>query len=222
MNCFEIDHTMKNLSLVSLVLFVLIFCAAPTTIIAQSEIEEEVDSSLKGQFQDMLDKSEDYTEYKVIKKARLNTYSRAVQDSIQTYQKQIGSLRINVAEQKSQISSLNQRITELEAQLAESESLRESLSFLGINITKATYHIVVWVIIAALVAFGLFAYTSFMRSNRITAKSKKEYTALQNEYEEHKKRSHEKQIKMGRELQTERNRVEELRSKIKAKSAGKA
>ena len=119
------------------------------------------------------------------------------------------------------VSSLNERISDLESQLAESEDLRESLSFLGINLNKATYHVIVWVIIAGLVVFGVFAYSSFIRSNAITAKSKKEYKTLELEYEEHRKRSHEKQIKMGRELQTERNRVEELKSKIKAKTPGK-
>jgi DNA repair exonuclease SbcCD ATPase subunit len=212
---------MKNTIIVPLLSFSLLMFAIPSTVMAQEDDNVEVDNSLKGQFREMLDKSEDYTEYKVIKKTRLNTYAKAVQDSIRDYRKEINALKISVAEQKSQISSLNARITELEAQLTESEELRESLSFLGLNLTKATYHVVVWVIIAALVAFGVFAYSSFIRSNAITAKSKKEYKALELEYEEHKKKSHEKQIKMGRELQTERNRVEELKSKIKAKTPGK-
>ena len=212
---------MKNTILVPVLSFFFLVFTFSSAVLAQEDGDANVDNSLKGQFQEMLDKSEDYTEYKVIRKTRLNTYSRAVQDSIAAYQKEIGSLKVNVAEQKSQISSLNERISDLESQLAESEDLRESLSFLGMNLNKATYHVIVWVIIAGLVVFGVFAYSSFIRSNAITAKSKKEYKTLELEYEEHKKRSHEKQIKMGRELQTERNRVEELKSKIKAKTPGK-
>ena len=135
---------------------------------------------------------------------------------------EINSLKSTVADQKSQIGTLSSRITELEAQLAKSEGLRESLSFIGINLNKTTYHTIVWLIIGILAAFGVFAYTSFIRSKKITSKTKKDYKTLEVEYEEHKKKSHEKQIKMGRELQTERNNVEELKTKLKAKLPGKA
>ena len=165
-----------------------------------------------------MDKSETYTEYKVIKRSRLSQYSKAVQDSINANRNEIRSLKSKVADQQSKISTLSKRIEELEEKLAKSEELRESLWFLGVSLNKATYHVIVWLIIAGLVVFGGMAYTSFMRSNKITSKTKKEYKGLEVEYEEHKKKSHEKQIKMGRELQTERNRVEELKTKLKAKS----
>jgi hypothetical protein len=119
------------------------------------------------------------------------------------------------------VSQLSARIADLESQLAESESLRDGLVFLGINMNKTTYHTLVWIIIACLAVFGAFAYVSYMRSNKVTAKTKKEMKALELEYDDHRKTSQEKQIKMGRELQTERNLVEELKSKLKAKSTQK-
>ena len=209
--------TMKNIVLS----FALVFILLPITDYAQTSEESQGSQTLRSQFQEILDKSESYTEYKVIKRTSLTRYSRAVQDSLNARKSEIGSLKSTVADQKSQIGTLSSRITELEAQLAKSEELRESLSFLGLNLTKGTYHTLVWVIIAGLSAFGVFAYSSFVRSNKITSKTKKEYEKLDVEYDEHKKRSHEKQIKMGRELQTERNNVEELKTKLKAKSPGK-
>ncbi len=182
---------------------------------------ENPNPTLQQQFQDMLESSETYTEYKVIRRSKLSDFSRAVQDTIAVNRNQISSLNSEVSELKSQVNQLTTRIADLESQLTESEELRESLVFLGIPLNKATYHLIVWIIIAGLVVFGLFAYTSFMRSNKITSKTKKEMKELELEYEEHKKKSHEKQIKMGRELQTERNLVEELRAKLKAKPTNK-
>lgn len=176
--------------------------------------------SLKTQFQEMLDKSESYTDYKVIKKTSLSQYDKAVQDSLKVNRNKINSLSNQVVEQKGQITQLSTRISDLEAQLATSEELRESLVILGIVMNKATYHMIVWSIICGLSVFGVFAYGSFMRSNKITTKSKKELETLEVEYDEHKKNSHEKLIKIGRELQTERNKVEELKSKLKTKSSG--
>lgn len=214
-------HTMKNINCTIPFAIILLLFITSLSSLAQSEDEAPGDQTLNTQFQEMLDKSESYTEYKVIKRTNLTQYSRAVQDSLNANRTQIKGLKNTVQDQEQQITTLSARITDLEAQLAESEELRESLSFLGLDLNKTTYHFIVWVIIGVLIAFGIFAYSSFMRSNKITAKTIKEYRALEVEYEEHKKTSHEKQIKMGRELQTERNAVEELKVKLKAKSSGK-
>ena len=182
-----------------------------------AQTEEPADQTLRGLYQDMLDKSENYTDYKVIRNSRLDNYSRAVTDSISKYRYEISALNNQVKDQKSQITQLSNRISDLEKQLSDSERLRESLTFLGIPFNKTTYHTLVWLIIGILAGFGLFIYFSFMRSKRITTKTRREIKEIELEYEEHKKKSHEKQIKMGRELQTERNLVEELKTKLKAK-----
>jgi len=192
------------------------------SVFSQSETsaDQQGVQSLKTQFQEMLDKSESYTDYKVIKRTSLSQYNKAVQDSLKVNRNKINSLNTQVGEQKSQITQLSTRISDLETQLATSEDLRESLVVLGIVMNKATYHMIVWLIICGLTVFGIFAYGSFIRSNKITTKSKKNLETLEVEYDEHKKNSHEKQIKIGRELQTERNKVEELKSKLKTKSSG--
>lgn len=213
---------MKSTKIAYLFIITLLILSLPVVSHSQTPEESSRNKTLKVQLQEILDKSESYTEYKVIKRISLSQYSNAVQDTVNVSRQEIKVLKNTVSDQSSQISTLSKRITDLETQLAQSEELRESLTFLGFNLNKATYHTVVWLIIGVLTAFGVFAYTSFVRSNKITAKSKKEYKALEVEYEEHKKKSHEKQIKVGRELQTERNKIEELKSKLKAKSAGKS
>ena len=211
----KIIPTMKNSTLILMLLL-----AVPFTLFGQATAQTEGPEAknLKEQFQEMLDKSETYTEYKVIKRTKLSEYTKAVQDTLAQYRKVISTLRGEVADQKSQIAQLTKRIEDLEAQLARSEELRESLNFLGTEMYKTTYHLFVWLVISGLAVFGVFAYTSFLRSNRVTSKVKKEMKELELEFEEYKKRNYEKQIKLGRELQTERNRVEELRAKLKGKS----
>ncbi len=212
---------MKKINIHILIIALFFFAMMPIVGNSQSSEETTGPQTLKEQFRDMLDKSESYTDYKVIKRTNLSQYSKAVQDSIRASRKEVSNLKSTVADQKSQIAQLSNRISDLEKQLSKSEELRESLSFVGININKATYHWIVWIIIGVLVVFGIFAFGSFMRSNNVTSKVNKEYKDLQLEFEEHKKKSQEKQLKMGRELQTERNSIEELRSKNKTKSSGR-
>ena len=221
MSCLKFYYTMKNTNQILLLAVTLFLFSAPVICQSQSSTEAPGDQTLKTQFQEMLDKSESYTEYKVIKRTKLTVYSRAVQDSLKANRNEINTLKNKVNDQESQISQLSNRITELEDQLKESEELREGLTFLGINIHKITYHMIVWTIIGVLAAFGIFSYTSFVRSNIIRSKTNKEFKTLEVELEEHKKKSHEKQIKVARELQTERNKVEELKTKIKTNNPGK-
>jgi hypothetical protein len=202
---------MKNSNFVFILIFLLYSFSG------YSQQEETGNQTLNEQFNEMLESSETYTEYKVIKRTTLGEFSRAVQDSLSESRSEIAGLNSEVSDLNGQVSQLTTRISDLEAQLEESERLRESLAFLGIEMNKATYHTLVWIIIGGLVVFGVFAYTSFIRSNRITSKTRKEIKEIELEFEEHRKKSHEKQIKMGRELQTERNLVEELRTKLKAK-----
>lgn len=202
---------MKNSNLVIIFIFLLYSFSG------YSQQEETGSQTLNDQFNEMLETSESYTEYKVIKRTKLSEYSRAVQDSLGESRSEIAGLKNQVNDLNGQVSQLTTRISDLEAQLEASERLRESLVFLGIKMNKTTYHTLVWIIIGGLAVFGIFAYTSFIRSNRITSKIRKEIKEIELEFEEHRKKSHEKQIKMGRELQTERNLVEELRTKLKAK-----
>jgi hypothetical protein len=67
---------------------------------AFSQSEDTVQRSLKDQFQDMLESSESYTDYKVISKVKLNEYSTAVQDTISKSRNQIASLNAEVKELK--------------------------------------------------------------------------------------------------------------------------
>ncbi len=50
-----------------------------------------------------------------------------------------------------------------------------------------------------------------MRSNRVTSKVKKEFEALNTEYEEHKTKARESQVKLKKELQTAVNQLNERR-----------
>ncbi len=219
---FEFDPVMKNIKFPFLLSLVLFIYGIPSINYAQDTTEGEGEKNLRTQYNEMLEQSESYTDYKVIKKSTLSQYSRAVRDSLKDNRDEINTLKKEVAQQNSQISQLTNRIAELEEKLATSEELRESLTFIGINMDKSTYHSIVWTLIGGLAIFGAFAYVSFVRSNSVTSKTKKEFDKLQNEFEQHKVKSHEKQIKIARELQTERNTVEELKTKLKAKTPGKA
>lgn len=171
--------------------------------------------TLEQQYQEMINKAENYNEYKVIKGTVLSQYSKAVQDSIAQYQSTIATLQGSTSGQANEIQTLKNEIATIETKLTESEKLRNSLSFLGIPIGKAIYHTLVWIIIAGLGIFGSVSYTSYVKGSIQTKKASKEMQKLEMQMEEYRKTSNEKQMKLARDLQTERNLVEELKAKLK-------
>lgn len=62
-----------------------------------------------------------------------------------------------------------------------------------------------------LAVLAALAYMMFMKSNRVTSRSRKELGALEQEFEDHKNKARETQVKLKRELQTSINKMEEMK-----------
>ena len=93
--------------------------------------------------------------------------------------------------------------------LESSNSLNGSIGFLGMEVSKTGYNIFVWIIIAAL-AIGIGAvFMLFQRSNAVTTQTKKTFKELEREYNAHKEKARETQIRLKRELQTALNALNE-------------
>ena len=63
----------------------------------------------------------------------------------------------------------------------------------------------------------VIAYGSHTRSLKLYTIARKEFTDLNEEFEEYRKTSQENKVKLGRELQTERNKVSDLKSRLAAR-----
>ncbi len=191
----------------------------PGLIFAQSASTDENNApqTLRDQFNDMKDNSETYTEYKVIKISKLNSFWKVVSDTLLGYRKDINELKSTIDSQKAQASSLNNKIEDLQKQLDDSNFYRDRISLFGINMLKETYNIFLWTIIIGLAVLAGILFTSFRHSSSVTREKKRDYNNLHEEFEAFRKRAQEREIKLGRDLQTEINLNEELRNKLNAK-----
>jgi peptidoglycan hydrolase CwlO-like protein len=184
----------------------------------EPESPEQTDTSLEGTFRDLYESAETYQNYKVIKITTLNSFWQSVQDSLKSYKQEIGGLKGEIVNLNSKIDDLNVKIGELESALQQSRNVADGISFLGLLIKKQTYNIIVWSIIFGLIILVLIGYLSHVRSQKLYTVTRKEFMKLVDDFESLKKTSHEKKIKLGRELQTERNKVMELESRLKDNS----
>jgi len=162
--------------------------------------------SIKGQYDDLLKHSWMQQGYKVVNANRLTTLWNTVNDSLNTSKKQLDDAKLKLAEQSRQLAELKTGT----ASPAKHSAPVNEISFLGMPVSTSTYNWIVWGLITVLAA-ALAGVLFIITKNSLDAKQHKQlYDEIAAEYHTYKGKAKEKELKLARELQTERNTIEEL------------
>ncbi|MCX2494889.1 hypothetical protein OQX63_15475 [Pedobacter sp. PF22-3] len=174
---------------------------------------KNTDPSLNGQYQFMLKKSKSLYGAKLINPNRLSSLWKSVNDTLKKERKQLQEARQEIKAQAGNISSLKGEVTGKESSLANATASVNEIKFLGISFNKGTYNTIVWSIIIVL-GIGL-AFVIFQSGKlRHEAKYRTElYQEVADEFQAHKVKAKDKEMKLARELQDERNKWDEGRGR---------
>ncbi|TDQ22896.1 coiled-coil domain-containing protein [Tenacibaculum caenipelagi] len=189
---------MKFLKLV----FIFIFTQS---IIAQDNLPEQP-NTVENQFNELFKKSNNYQIYKVIKKNEYLRLQKSILDSIKVIKTDAASKQVKINEQQKSITELQTKIDTLNKDLTTSINKEDAISFIGIPLQKTTYNTIVWGIIFALLAGLAFFVYRFNNSNVVTKEIKGLLEDVEQEFEQHKRKSLEKEQKLRRQLQDEINK----------------
>ena len=168
--------------------------------------EEMKPTTLEGVFQQLVDKSGAWQNFKMLDRAKLATFQRGMADTINAIRGQLSTQKQAVATHLQNIKELNDKITELQTTLDQTKDQNDSVNFFGVLLSKGVYSTIMWVIVlilAGLLAFYIYKYTN---SNVITKNSINELGELQQEYENYRKAAIEREQKVRRQLQDEINK----------------
>ncbi len=108
------------------------------------------------------------------------------------------------------IDSLKKDIADKDKELSASNDRVNAIDVFGIFIQKSVYNLVMWGLVAL---FGIVAIVVIARSGSYSREAKEKvrlYEELEEEFKAYKAKANEKEIKLARELQTERNKLDEL------------
>lgn len=173
----------------------------------------KADPSLKGQYQMMLSKSRNLDGYKLVNPSRIATFWKNVSDTLTTGRRQLINATKKIEEQEKNIADLKAQISGKESSLASSNAKVNEISFLGISFTKSTYNAIVWTLIIGLAAaLAILILRSAKHIHEAKYRSTL-YEEIAQEYQSYKTKANDKEKKLARELQDERNKLEELRSR---------
>lgn len=173
------------------------------------------DFSLNGQYQFMLSRSKSVNGYKLINPGRLATVWQSAIDTLKKERVELNKTKIKVTEQEKTIATLQTEVDGKETTLNDTNAKIDEINFLGLSFTKGTYNIIVWSIIVVL-AIALFIVIARSAKNILEAKHRTQlYDEISSEFQAYKTKSNEQQRKLARELQDERNIIEEMKSRGK-------
>ncbi|MEN0056678.1 MAG: hypothetical protein AAGC65_23570 [Mucilaginibacter sp.] len=162
------------------------------------------DKSLNGQYQYLLSKLFHYQQ------PLASALWKNMRDTLNTERRKLAAAQSKLDAQNKDISTLKTDATSKDQTLSEANAKRDEISLLGISLTKASYNLLMWGLV---IAFGVIAAIVIARSGAHSREAKyriKLYEELDEEYKTYKTKANEKEKKLARELQTERNKLDEL------------
>ena len=168
-------------------------------------------TTLQEQFVYLKEQSSTYKDKKIIREVRLNRLWNNVKDSLAQVQQQLTATQGKVDAQGNEIAAINEDLKAQQQAVNDSEHASTHISVLGIDMLKQNFLSFFWITASILTLLLLGALYQYRNSKRVTSKTQYNLRAIQRELEDFRKKSLEKERKLRRELQTERNRVEELK-----------
>ncbi|RYE13714.1 MAG: hypothetical protein EOP51_29315 [Sphingobacteriales bacterium] len=166
--------------------------------------EAAKDRTLKGQYRYLLTKVYNY------QAPIIGAFYKNAMDSLKIERAALKQARATVASQTATIKRLNVDVGVKDGIISTSNEKIDEIKLLGIPFTKGTYNLLMWGLV---IGFGLalaIVITTTARAKQEAKYRIKLYDELSEEFQAYKSKANEKEKKLARELQTERNKLDDL------------
>jgi hypothetical protein len=193
----------------SLVLWVCLLASSIT--FAQQATEIQGNYTLRDRFLLMKSKSQNYNDYKVIKETVLDGVWKIVTDSLNAKNAAIRGAQANINGLKGQLAKTEDALKAKEKSMTDILYASTHITVLGIDFTKGVFLTVMACLLGGLIAFVAVIFGRMQLQSKSLSERNLAVSALTNEFEEYKHRAMDKQTKLSRELQDERNKLASMR-----------
>ena len=166
--------------------------------------------SLGDRFEIMKSKSQSYGAYKVIKETTLDGVWKIAQDSLEAKKKALAAANGGISALKNELNQKIAAVAEKEKSMAAVQYDSTHIDVIGISMLKATLLTVVAVTIAGLLLLLVLVIGRMKLQANALSERNLAVTALTSEFEDYKHRAMDKQTKLSRELQDERNKLQAM------------
>jgi tetrahydromethanopterin S-methyltransferase subunit B len=206
---------MKFLTKAAVIVIVTFFTFQTTTAQNQNDDAEDQLSlnsgTIDNQFEYIFRKSGNFKgtngqKYEAVKFSSLLTLKAHVLDSLKTTYASLANSEKTVENQAKQIEELKAKLGNTQSTLDTTNDEKNNMALLGMQTSKTNYNVIMWSIVAALLAFLLFFIYKFKNSNSSTREAKHKLEEVETEFEDHRRTALEREQKVRRQLQDEINK----------------
>lgn len=156
--------------------------------------------TIESQFEYIYRSSNNFQEYKVIKLSNLDRLKGNILDSLRANGGIVAGLNTQIQAQKDSIQVLNTNLQTANDEKQIAIDAKDNFTFFGMGIHKAVYSSMMWLIVGVLaVALGFFSF-QYSRSFKKIKKAERDLLDVQEEFEQHRKNTLDRERKMKREL----------------------
>ncbi len=163
-----------------------------------------VDNTINGQYNTLVKKLYPF------QRTMLDGFYKNVADTLNSQRKVLSDSTAKITELNKTIKDLQGAVNVKDQALSSGESKGDEMSFVGLPVSKLVFTYIMWGIVLVLgTSLGTVIYLSGANRHEATHR-RQEYDDLILEFQTYKAKATEREKKLGRELQTERNKVDEL------------
>ena len=154
----------------------------------------------------MIQKSNNFQEYKVVKRDYLMLLKKNSLDSVGRFKNELVSLKSQFSNHASIVAQLNDTLKATNEELKTLKTAQDNVSLFGSPISKTNYNIVMWGIVIVLFLILIVFLFQLKSAKSIAHEVKNNVEKIEEEFEDYKHKALEKEQKLGRQLQDEINK----------------
>jgi len=164
-----------------------------------------VDNTLLGQYNEVLKKMYPY------ERTVLAGFHKNYIDTLNAERRKVRDAQAKIAELNKTITELQSEATSKDQVLSDSQSKSSQMSFLGMSLSQTIFAYIMWALVLLLGGWlGTVIYLSGANKREASYRIQL-HDELTAEFQTYKAKANEKEKKLARELQTERNKYDELK-----------
>ena len=164
---------------------------------SQQRMPEVMDTGkLEDQLNYIHERTLIYENYRAIREDIFQKMRSNAMDSLSVAKENIHELDGLLTDRNNEIDSLNNNLQSTKEELDQAIKNRNSLTFLGISMSKALYNTILWSVIIALAVILVLVFLSYSRNRIITVQTQKDLEEIRGEFDSYRTTSRERYEKL--------------------------
>ncbi|MFO8146423.1 MAG: hypothetical protein ACQEWG_13015 [Bacteroidota bacterium] len=165
------------------------------------------ESPIEEEFTNLIEKSNDYQGFKVVDYNELITLKKNTSEFISKLNNEITTQQNTIDQHQQEISELKSELEITRQNLEKVTAEKDAITFLGVPFSKSGYMSLMWGIITVLIIALVFFIFRFKKGHAQTSEARRNLSATEKEFEVYRTKALEKEQRLGRLLQDERNKA---------------